>query len=125
MTRNTLQKQIVLESLQSLNTHPGVEELYADIATKHPTISKATVYRNLHRLAEEGQVVQIAVPGDVFRYDGCTSLHYHFRCNSCGNIYDLDIEGIDGIEETVANRYGYQVDRHEIVFTGRCLACNE
>lgn len=52
--KNTLQKDIVLQSLHALD-HPTAEEAYAWIHRSFPGISKATVYRILGRLSEEGR----------------------------------------------------------------------
>ena len=41
--RNTIQKQLVLDAVAQLADHPTADEVYAHIAQKHPTVSKATV----------------------------------------------------------------------------------
>ena len=53
-TRNTVQRQIVLQAVRSLHDHPTADSVYAVIAAEHPSISKATVYRNLNQLALQG-----------------------------------------------------------------------
>ena len=42
-TRNTIQRQIVLQAVNQLHNHPTADAIYAFIAAQHPTISKATV----------------------------------------------------------------------------------
>lgn len=54
-TRNTIQRQIVLQAVNQLHNHPTADAIYAVIAAQHPTISKATVYRNLNQLAAQGR----------------------------------------------------------------------
>ena len=49
-TRNTIQRQIVLQAVNQMHNHPTADAIYAVIAAQHPTISKATVYRNLNQL---------------------------------------------------------------------------
>lgn len=44
-TRNTIQRQIVLQAVNQMHNHPTADAIYAVIAAQHPTISKATVYR--------------------------------------------------------------------------------
>ena len=46
--RNTMQRRLVLETVQQLQTHPNAESIYQAVAAKHPQISKAPVYRNLN-----------------------------------------------------------------------------
>ena len=124
--RNTIQKQIVLETLKSFNTHPSVDELYSVINKKHPTISKATIYRNLNQLAQKGAILQIALANDVSRYDGCTDFHHHFICDSCGGVFDVYIDSTDdseGLFANIKNKYGYTVDRSMTFFFGTCSKC--
>ena len=121
--RNTIQRQIILDTLKEFTSHPSVDTLYAAISEKHPTISKATVYRNLRQLSDEGIIAQMAVFDDASRYDGRADVHYHFACKKCSEIFDLEIDCIDGIDDMVQTNYGVKVNRHEILFSGICKKC--
>jgi len=123
--RNTIQRQIILDCLKSFTSHPSVDTLYAEICKTHPTISKATVYRNLHQLAEEGQITQLAVTDDVARFDGCAKPHYHFACKICNKIIDLEMDCVEDLNETVAKKHDLLIDKHEVLFIGTCVECLE
>ena len=121
--RNTVQRQIVLDTLKKLNNHPAIDEIYAEIQKEHPAISKTTIYRNLRQLAASGIIHQVLLPDSLERYDGCIDQHYHFQCKNCGSIFDVDIEYVTGINEIVQHKYGFQVDEHDVVFRGACSQC--
>ena len=124
--RNTIQKQIIMDTLKSVNTHPSVEEMYAMIKEKHPSISKATVYRNMRQLAEKGKILQIAVANDVFRFDGYAEDHFHFICGKCNKIYDVDVGAPDDFNKLnpqVQEKYGFEVGRCVTSFFGVCKEC--
>lgn len=123
--RNTVQRQIVLETVRKLRIHPTVEEVYGEIQKTHPTISKSTVYRNLRLLAESGEIRQVSIPGEQERYDWYTKKHYHFQCRVCSVISDIevDIDCLDGVEASVQQKYGVEVDGREIIFRGICPKC--
>ena len=123
--RNTVQQQIILDILKKFQTHPTVEKIYAEIIKNHPKISKATVYRNLHKLTECGVIRQVPLPNEMERYDSRTNRHYHFKCRECGSIFDVDIDYLDGINETVRQIYGFQIDEHDIIFKGACPQCGK
>jgi len=123
MARNTVQRQIILEVIKNMLTHPTVEEVYLQIHKIHPTISKSTVYRNLRLLAMCGAIRQVSLPDEVDRFDMRTGQHYHFRCKICGTISDVDVEYLAGIDEAVRQKYGIHVDEHEVVFRGVCKKC--
>ena len=123
MQRNTVQRQIIMGAMVKLNTHPAIEDVYAEVHDTHPAISKATVYRNLH-LLERGRLIRrISLPDGLERYDARTDCHYHFKCKACGGIFDVDIDCLEGINGIVQNMYGFHVDEHDVVFTGTCLKC--
>ena len=121
--RNTIQRQIILDSLKGFKTHPSVDVLYTEIHKIHPTISKATVYRNLRQLSKEGVITQLAVKDDAARYDGCVVPHYHFSCKICNKIIDIEMDCIDEIDDAVASKHDLLIDNHEILFVGTCEEC--
>ena len=121
--RNTVQRQIVLDAVKKLNTHPSVEEIYTFIHSEHPSISKSTVYRNLRNLEEGGSLRYISMPDGPPRYDLNYSNHYHFRCKGCERIYDVEIAYLEGINDQVQSMHGFDVGEHDVVFTGFCITC--
>ena len=121
--RNTVQRQIVLDTVKKLNTHPSIEEIYAFIHSEHPSISKSTVYRNLKHLEEGGNLRQISMPEGPSRYDATCYRHYHFRCKGCERIFDVEMAYLEGINDMVQSMHGFDVGGHDVVFTGLCSAC--
>ena len=97
-SRNTIQKNIILETVCNLKKHPSAEEIYLEIAKENPTISRATVYRNLKQMAEKGDILRIEVPNSSDKYDFYTENHYHIKCNKCGKVYDVDIPYLDVLD---------------------------
>lgn len=121
--RKTIQRQLILQTVQKLRSHPTAEEVYQEIQKKHPTISKATVYRNLHQLSESGEINQVTLPSSPERFDERLPQHYHFSCKKCGDILDVDMDYLSGINESVQRAYGFQVDEHDLIFKGICPKC--
>ena len=125
MQRNTYPKKKVLEAVKALSNHPTVEEVYTEVKKTHPTISKNTVYRNLRQLAENGEIRKVSLPWEQERYDRLTSQHYHLQCENCGEILDIEIDYLGNADEIVRQKYGIQVNGHDIVFKGICTKCGE
>jgi len=123
MERNTVQKQIILEAVKQMHDHPRAVDVFLYIQKTHPSISKSTVYRVLRELAGKREIVHIAPPRDVERYDGNAYPHYHFRCKTCGGIFDVDVEVVAALENVVAKKHEHQVDYHEVFFWGKCNQC--
>ena len=125
MQRNTVQRQIVLATLARLDNHPTVEDIYAETKRTHPAISKTTVYRNLRQLADAGVVLQVELPDGLEHYDHRTDPHYHFECQSCGRVVDIDIGYLVAMDAAVHDKYGFAVAKHDVVFKGVCDDCEK
>jgi len=123
--RNTIQKNLVLKAIRHLTSHPTAEEVYLFIRDEYPDISRATVYRNLNSLTEEGQIKRISIADSADRFDVTTMPHYHIRCVSCGAFFDLKIPYFKDIDQKVAEETGFLMEDHDIVFRGICRSCRE
>lgn len=84
----TPQRLCVLKCL-SAHTHPSIDELYNLVKAEHPSISLATVYKNLSALIEQNLVVEISSPGLKTRYDIYEKEHIHIVCKHCGAVSDI------------------------------------
>lgn len=123
--RKTIQYQIIQDTIQKMHGHPTAEDVYQEIHKEFPTISKATVYRNLHQLADNKIINQLLIPDSPERFDIILPKHYHFRCKKCSEIFDVNIDYLSEINDTVQNTYGFQIDDHEIIFKGVCPKCQD
>ncbi len=78
--RMTRQRQVILEELRHMNTHPGADEIHEVVRRRLPRISLGTVYRNLDILCELGEIQKLEFGGTLKRFDGDPGAHYHIRC---------------------------------------------
>lgn len=124
MTRhNTIQRSLVLDAVNRLKSHATADEVYAEVAATHPNISKATVYRNLNLLSEMGMIRKLEIPGGADRFDHICKEHCHVKCEKCGRVFDIDIPYIDGLDNRVENRNGFELTGYDILFRGICSGC--
>jgi len=121
--RMTKQRRAILDVLQNTRSHPSADWVFGQIRKKLPRVSLATVYRNLHQLAEAGLIQELSVGGGRSRFDWETSLHYHVRCVDCGRIDDLDLPSWDGLEKAARQQTGFDLITHHVEFLGHCPDC--
>lgn len=123
LRRNTSQRQVVLEELRKLTTHPTAAELHELARRRLPRLSLATVYRNLELLTHMGVVRRLETGGSEARFDGDLDRHYHVRCVHCGRVDDVHgvPTGLGGEEFTSPS--GYSIIGHQVEFVGVCSAC--
>ena len=121
--RNTIQRSLVLEAVNKLHCHASADEVYDEIKKEHPTISRATVYRNLNLLAQMGQIRRLEIPGCADRFDHITYSHCHAQCRICRRIFDVDMEFVTGLEKGIKNTQGFEFSGYDILFYGTCADC--
>jgi Fur family ferric uptake transcriptional regulator len=122
--RLTTQRQIILEELEKVTSHPTANEVYDMVRKRLPRIGLGTVYRNLELMAETGIILKLEVGGTQKRFDATIAPHYHIRCVSCGKVDDIDIPVMAEIDKTAAEISQYQVLGHHIEFSGVCWSCS-
>jgi len=123
--RVTKQREAILRALKNNRSHPTADQIYDVVRKRIPNISKGTVYRNLQVLREEGFISELSLNGTVSRYEEKQDRHYHFRCEKCGRVFDLD-EPVDiEIDRRVSARTGLKVSSHCTEFWGVCKECQQ
>ena len=123
--RNTVQRRMVMEALKKLNTHPTVDEVFAEVCKEYPFISKTTVYRNLRQLADSNAIRQLYMADGLERYDYVSERHSHFSCKKCGSIIDVEVDYFESMNDLVRKKYGFLVDDHNVMFSGICFDCRK
>jgi Fur family transcriptional regulator, peroxide stress response regulator len=123
MRRDTKQREAILKVLRNTRSHPTADQIYDEVRKDIPKISKGTVYRNLQVLAEDGVISVLNITGTQGRYEIKQESHYHFRCEKCGRVVDLN-EPIDkDLDEKIATKTGFTISYHQTEFRGLCKDC--
>ncbi len=123
--RNTNQRKMVLDAVRSRHDHPCADDIYADVRIVDPRISRGTVYRNLRLLAELGEIKFISIPNGAGRFDFRTDNHYHFCCERCGRVMDVELEYQSNLNDMVKLPKGARISGHRIIFNGVCAECSK
>jgi Fur family peroxide stress response transcriptional regulator len=122
--RRSRQRERILELLRSTESHPTANWVYSRLRKEFPNLSMGTVYRNIGILAEQGLINRIDFGSTFDRLDANVSEHYHFICENCGAISDLDVPVEQRFNRPVAAGDGFVVHRHDVEFYGLCPKCS-
>jgi Fur family peroxide stress response transcriptional regulator len=107
--------------LMESSRHPTAAEIFEAVNRVDPRSSRATTYNNLRDLVEAGLVREVAVEGRAARFDAKGTQHYHFICDRCGNVED--VEWFD-VPRPAAESLGKRIVREcELIFRGLCTKC--
>jgi Fur family peroxide stress response transcriptional regulator len=123
--RRTRQKEAILEVLRGTNSHPTADWVYNEVRKEIPNISLGTVYRNLRLLCESGEISELDLCGTLTRFDARRDNHYHFRCEKCGLVFDVDLPVDVEMDKKVAQKTGFEVLYHRLEFRGVCESCQK
>lgn len=120
--RQTKQKQIIYDALKTLD-HPTATEVFVFVHDRHPTVSRATVFRVLNGFADNGRALELRTAGDEVRYDYNVEPHYHAHCKRCGKVSDVWIKDMPngGLRAEIAD--DFEVDGYSVEFFGLCRDC--
>ena len=121
----TPQRLSVLRILDR-HTHPTIDELYDEILKESPSVSLATVYKNLNTLKDEGLVVEVNIVNQKPRYDIYEHPHIHVVCESCGSVEDVNYDDADlgKYQEALEKKIGNIIERLNIVASVKsCKHC--
>jgi len=122
----TSQRIAVLKELGK-KMHPTMEEMYDGIKKEHPSISLATVYKNVNVLKEQGVVIEINIPNGKMRYDYLARPHIHMVCNKCGSVEDMDYdENLFNYQNKLEKSKGVTINRLDVIASvDSCSFCKE
>lgn len=124
--RNTVQQKVIAEQLSKLHgAHPTADDVHSALAADFPSISKATVYRTLNRMADEGCALKVSVSDGADRFDDTLRPHYHVACTECGRVDDVEVtEELASLDfAAAASASGYEITGHDLLFKGVCEVC--
>ena len=124
MTRRTSQRRAILRALRDAPGPLTPQEVHERARREQASLGLATVYRNLSRLEEAGDVVAVHLPDDATRYEPSgRGHHHHFRCRRCRRVFELEADCPVAILEGVTLPGGFKVEDHALTLYGLCGAC--
>ena len=122
--KNFRKRNAILACLRQTTEHPSAEWVYAKLKPEYPDISLGTVYRNLARFKEQGEIISVGTVNGVERFDGNTAPHVHFVCNRCTAVLDLpEIDVPEALSHTAEQSVGGRVEACQLTFFGECTQC--
>ncbi len=121
--KHSKQRDVIKEFLMSRKDHPTADIVYMNVRQQFPNISLGTVYRNLTLLSDTGEIQRLRLGDGVDHFDADISRHYHFICNDCGSVIDLEMDSIEEINEIASRNFGGHIAGHMTHFYGSCVGC--
>jgi Fe2+ or Zn2+ uptake regulation protein len=122
--RLTPQRDVLLHVLSETLDHPTADALVQQVRAVLPSVSHATVYRNVQELVRAGLIGTLERAGAAVQFEVNPEDHHHFVCRGCGQVWDVYLEKVGvRMDRRRSPLKGFQIDRREVHLHGLCARC--
>ena len=121
----TPQRRAIFDLLNKNKNHPTAEQIYQQISSTMPEVSRATVYNTLRELIALGELSAVEnLSENGTRYDTNIAPHHHLFCIRCHTLIDLDVE-FEDLNIPTNGQFGYEIIKSQVTFYGICPICQK
>jgi Fur family ferric uptake transcriptional regulator/Fur family peroxide stress response transcriptional regulator len=117
-------RDLILDIVKRTDEHPSADDVFMRARSSVPSISLATVYRNLRRLVNDGRLRE-RMFGGVSRFDAHLEEHAHLVCTSCGAIVDVAADGAEFVRQLDVAAPAWVLERVDLEVKGLCPNCRK
>lgn len=122
--RLTPQRDVLLRVLSETIGHPTADDLVQKVRAVLPSVSHATVYRNVQELVRAGLIGTLERAGGAMQFEVNPEAHHHFVCRGCGQVWDVYLANVGiRLDRRRSRLTGFQIDRREVQLHGLCARC--
>ncbi len=117
----TPQRVAIVEELYH-NGHMNIDDLYKKLLEKFPSISLATIYKNVNSMIEKVFLKEVKIPNAKAVYELIKDDHSHLVCSSCGKVEDIHVDSSTLVHTIKSD---FKIENTSIVFSGTCAKCTK
>ncbi len=117
----TPQRLAIIEFLSEYG-HLSIAKMYELVKEKFPSISLATIYKNVNAMIDNGFLKEVKIIGEDSRYELNYGEHSHVVCRECGRVVDIDLD-TSNIYKEAKEKSNIKVESSSMVFYGVCGNC--
>ena len=119
----TPQRVAIVEELYK-NGHMNIDDLYKKLLSKFPSVSLATIYKNINAMVEKVFLSEVKIPNTKSVYELVKTEHAHLVCSCCGHIEDIMLDASSIVSEA-SKLSSFKIDSTNIVLSGICSKCSK
>ena len=121
----TFQRMNILASVEK-HGHMTIDDIYEKVIKTHPSLSLATVYKNIILMVEKGVLVEVPITGEKAKYELSKADHIHLVCTECGEVEDRPHNrGADALFIAMTEQEHFTLSKQQINLYGVCASCRE
>ena len=121
----TFQRMNILERIEE-HGHMSIDAIYDEVIKTHPSLSLATIYKNIILMVEKGVLVEVPISGNKSKYELCKEDHIHLVCTECGEVEDKPKDSVaDDLFASLTQKENFTLSKQQINLYGVCSHCKE
>ena len=121
--RLTPQRRLILDAVCEGGGHTTLDEIYARVQAKAPTVNLATIYRTLDFLCDIRLVLRAQVDKQSYYEIASVEPHHHLICRHCGHEEELANQMVEAFFANIRQHYRFGVDSDHLTLLGLCPHC--
>ena len=120
----THQREIIFRAVVAAPGHYSPEQIYAVVKRRIPSVSLATIYKNLRVFVESGLLREVTPHAPSLRVDGNLESHHHLVCTRCKAVQDIAGDFVDFKRLARQAPGGFDLTEPLIEVFGLCRRCS-
>ncbi len=121
--KSTFQRMNILSVIDKYG-HMAVDDIYEEVIKVHPSLSLATVYKNILLMKEKGVLVEVPIMGKKPKYELAKEDHIHLICTECGNVEDKHcMDMTEKAFASLSDQEAFRLERRQVNLYGVCQKC--
>ncbi|MET0713493.1 MAG: transcriptional repressor [Mycetocola sp.] len=125
----TTARRAVLDVLARTHEYVSADHVVSMLTGGGSMVHRATVYRTLDVLANQGIVSAVHVPGGATAYHFATDTpgheHLHAHCRECGRVVVIPVDSLDIAADEVLRVTGLAIEPMQSTIVGLCAVCTQ
>jgi Fur family transcriptional regulator, ferric uptake regulator len=123
--RLTREREEIVRIIDETEGHFNPQTLYERLKAKGSKVSRASVYRTIPILVENGVITEAGKTEKHAHYEKVMGKahHDHLRCLSCGKTMEIYSPTLEMLQEEICQREGFKGVRHTLEIMGYCREC--
>jgi Fur family ferric uptake transcriptional regulator len=127
--RTTRTRQLIAERLATLAASGAdftVENLWHELRAVAPHLGRATVFRAVEVLTNQGLLHCVPFADGSYRYRLCgSSHHHHVTCIYCRRVVEVNVCLPPELFDAITATTNFAIEGHSLELFGRCADCRE
>ena len=121
----TFQRMNILASIEK-HGHMSIDAIYEEVVKTHPSLSLATVYKNIILMVDNAVLVEVPIEGQKAKYELAKVDHIHLVCTECGEVEDRPhSKSADALFDSMTKEENFSLRKQQINLYGVCAHCQE